>query len=191
MLNPPKALTTGTITAGIILVSGLMLALLDRPWICPCGEVRFWVGDIHSPHVSQHLSDWYTATHILHGLLLLLGIRWLAPRVSDSVQFLLAVGLECLWEILENTPVVIELYRQQTMFDQFAGDTVINSWTDIGAMIAGFWIAYKLPGWLTLVLFGLIEVGLLILIRDSFLLNVLMIVYPVEAIEAWQLAPMN
>jgi hypothetical protein len=163
------------------------LYLLGRPPICVCGDVKLWQYDGFSPQFSQHLADWYTFTHVLHGILFYGMVSWAFPDRSRSTRLALAVGLEVGWEWVENTEFVIEYYRQNTMAVKFYGDTIVNSFVDVLAMIVGFEWYRQLSVVRSVSLFVAVECLTLFAIRDSFLLNVLMFVYPFEFIKSWQM----
>ena len=171
----------------LVLLVPLVLILMGRPIICTCGFVKFWHGDVFSTQVSQHLTDWYVFSHIIHGFLFYLIARYLFPGRSVLFWAILALIVEGAWEIVENTPFVIEYYRNNTMSTEFVGDTVINSTMDLLAMVVGFIMARKFPVWLTVALFIGFELMTVLVIRDGFLLNVLMLLYPIEAIKEWQM----
>jgi hypothetical protein len=171
--------------AGIVLIGAVTLHLMGRRLWCACGSAAPWSWDIWSAHASQHLIDPYTFTHVLHGVLyyallrLLLGARW--PRA----RALLALTIEVAWEIVENTPMVIAAYRK-TMAAGYAGDSIANSLGDIAACMLGYLAAMSLPPLVSALGVAAVEVALLLTIRDSLLLNVLMLLRPIEAIRAWQ-----
>lgn len=171
----------------ILLVAVVGLRTQGRLWTCACGEVCLWAGDIRSPHNSQHLLDPYTLTHLLHGVLLAWGVGWAAPRLWTAWQLTLAVLIESAWELFENSTWVIERYRTATISLGYVGDTLLNSFGDIVACAIGFALARLLGGWRAATLFALIEILLLIWIRDSLLLNVLMLIYSPEGLRAWQM----
>jgi hypothetical protein len=184
--------TARNIVVILVATTGLAVVLwaMNRPLYCTCGSFKFWHADVFSPQVSQHLTDWYTLTHVLHGILFYALIGRLRPNWTLSSCFLLAVGLEASWEVIENTPVVIEYYRNNTMAVEFSGDTIVNSVMDLLAMVAGFDLARQLsPATTTSVFLGT-ELLTLYVIRDSLLLNILMLVYPLNAIKQWQMALM-
>jgi Protein of unknown function (DUF2585) len=168
------------ITAGILLWMG-------RIPICECGYVKLWHGGRNDPEVSQHLTDWYSYSHILHGLIFYF-LLWaiFRGRLSVAARLVLAVAVECGWEVFENTPFIINRYRSQTISRDYLGDTVINSMGDILSMIVGFLLASRLPAWVTVVLLIATEVVLLYLIRDNLLLNIIMLIYPLDWIRQWQ-----
>ncbi len=171
----------------LVLLVPFILLLMDRPLICTCGSVKLWFGNVHSPEISQHLTDWYVFSHIIHGFLSYMVMQWLFPERPVIFWAVLAILVEGIWEVAENTPYVIEYYRAHTMSTEFVGDTVLNSTMDVLAMISGFVMARRFPIWVTVVLFVGFELMTIILIRDGFLLNVLMFVWPLEAVKEWQM----
>jgi Protein of unknown function (DUF2585) len=166
--------------------AALLLRWQGRLWACACGKVLLWTPGAWGPDNSQHLSDPYTFTHLLHGFALCGLLAWALPRLSWDARLALAVAAEALWEVVENTNYVIERYREATAALGYTGDTVINSLGDIAACAVGFVVARRLGLRLTLVAFVLVEVILLLWIRDSLLLNVLMLIAPSDAVRAWQ-----
>ncbi len=182
-----KQRTQWTISVLLVLLVPVVLILMERPIICTCGFVKLWQGDVFSPQVSQHLFDWYVFSHILHGFLFYMIARYLFPKHSVLFWAILAIAVEGAWEIVENTPFVIDYYRDNTMSTEFVGDTVINSSMDLLAMVVGFIMARKQPVWLTVLLFLGFEVMTLYVIRDGLILNVLMLLWPIEAIKEWQM----
>ena len=155
------------------------------PW-CTCGYVKVWHGIVNSSENSQHITDWYTFTHVIHGVGFY-GLLWmLAGRLPAATRFVLAVLLESGWEVLENTPMVIDRYRAATIALDYYGDSVINSMSDIVAMMIGFRVAHKAPIWASVMLVVVMETVLAVVIRDNLTLNILMLVHPVEAIRRWQ-----
>lgn len=172
---------------GIVLIAALTLASMDRVWWCRCGQPFLWSGETASMHNSQHLFDAYTFTHILHGIGFY-GLLWLllGRRVTWRFRFLLAIGIESVWEVIENTSLVIERYRETTISLGYYGDSIMNSLTDIGACALGFGLAMLLPIWGSIALFVGIEGFLLWWIRDSLMLNILMLLWPIDAVKDWQ-----
>jgi hypothetical protein len=158
-----------------------------RRWFCECGQLRFWVAEAQSNHTSQHLFDPYSFSHIQHGLVLFFLVSWLARRWKWPWQLWLVVVIEAGWEILENTPMVIDRYRNATAALGYTGDSILNSLGDLLSCAIGFLLARRLGWRVTWVLFLSIETIMVITIRDSLLLNVLMLVYPLEFIRIWQL----
>ncbi len=160
----------------------------DHVFMCECGFVKFWHGVINSAEDSQHLSDWYTFSHIIHGFL----FYWLLKKFTKNrfsiwTYLVLAVALESAWEILENSPIIINRYRETASLMYF-GDSIINSLFDVFYMILGFILAWKIPVWFSVALVIFMELFVLYYIRDNLTLNVVMLLYPFEAIRDWQLA---
>jgi hypothetical protein len=172
---------------GIVAAMALIVRLEGRVWFCRCQQVRFFVADGSSSHTSQHLFDPYSVTHLQHGLLLYLALAWAAPRTTWQARLVAAVALEALWEIVENSEYVVNRYREQTAALGYLGDSVLNALGDVLPCIAGFAIAGKLGWRWTLALFAVLEAAVIAWIRDSLLLNVLMLLWPVEAVKQWQL----
>jgi len=161
-----------------------ILIAMDRPPICTCGTIALW-GPI-GPTQSQMLADWYSPSHIVHGLLFY-AILWLvARRTPVERRFLFALIVESAWEIVENTPMVIDRYRTATAALGYTGDSVVNSMSDIAMMALGFLTARKLPLWAAIALLIALELIPLVVIRDDLALNVWMLVAPNDAIRAWQ-----
>lgn len=154
--------------------------------MCTCGTFLFWNGDAWGSETSQHLFDPYTFTHLLHGLGFYGLIVLAVPRLRIVWRFWLAVLIESVWEVIENTNFVIQRYREATAALGYNGDSVINSLGDIVACACGVWIARQLGWKRSVVVFALVEIVLLVSIRDSLLLNIVMLIYPSETLRTWQ-----
>jgi hypothetical protein len=174
------------LTAAIIALAALWLWHVGRVPFCECGYVKFWHGETMSSENSQHLTDWYTPSHIIHGLLFYGLLHLVARRLSLGWRLTVATLVESAWEIVENSEAVIERYRSVTISLDYYGDSVINSVADIVAMIAGFFLARFLPLWASVGLIVLFEALTIWLIRDGLALNVLMLLWPLDAVKAWQ-----
>lgn len=160
---------------------------MGRIPICKCGYISLWYGNTYGSGNSQHLIDWYTFSHLIHGMIFY-GILWLvARRLPVKTRLILAILIECIWEIAENSPVVIERYRAITSALDYTGDSVINSISDVLAAASGFWLTSKIRVRLTLALVATLEIFTLYTVRDNLTLNIIMLTYPVEAIKTWQL----
>jgi hypothetical protein len=172
----------------VLIGTVVLLRSQGRLWLCSCDYLLLWSGDPWSSDNSQHLLDPYSFTHLLHGFLLC-GLLVLAvPRLSVVWRLWLAVSIEAVWELIENSEFVIRRYRQETAALGYHGDTIVNSLGDILVCGLGFMLAQQLGFRRAFALFVLIEVTLAILIRDNLTLNVVMLIYPIEAIKEWQAA---
>lgn len=185
----------GAIAAlAVFVVAIVILLAMGRPPICPCGTVKLWHAVVESPENSQQLTDWYSLSHVIHGMLFY-GLAWLVWRklkverhFSPRWALMLAVLIEAGWEVLENSPIIINRYRAVTVSWGYSGDSVVNSAGDIACMALGFVIAARLPVKATVALALAFELLTLFLIRDNLTLNVLMLAWPIDAIRTWQAA---
>ena len=181
-----KRISPFAIVVAIILLTAGWLLWIGREPICKCGYVKLWHGEVVSAENSQHISDWYTPSHIIHGLLFF-GALWLvARRLSIGWRLAIATLIEAAWEILENSDMIIERYRAVTISLDYYGDSVLNTVADILAMVLGFFLASRLPVWVTVALIILFEAVTITLIRDGLALNVLMLLYPLDVVADWQ-----
>ena len=180
---PPLILTLAVAVA--------MIALLrwqGRLWWCKLGDAAVYVNEAwQSSHTSQHLFDPYSFTHILHGVLFCWLAGLLFGRLAPAWRFAVAMTAEAAWEVLENTNAVIEKYRENTASLDYFGDSIFNSAGDLAACAAGFWVAHKFGWWRSLAFFLAVEILLLVWIRDGLLLNILMLIYPLDAVKKWQM----
>ncbi len=171
----------------VVLAMIVLLRAEGRSFLCSCGHFAVWVSDWCSSNTSQQLLDPYSFTHLLHGFLFFWLIALVFKRMPRGWQFLLAMLLESAWEVFENTSFVINKYRTETAALGYTGDTVVNSLGDLACALIGFVIARQLGVRRSLIVFVLVEAVLIFLIHDSLLLQILMLVRPVEAIKLWQM----
>lgn len=170
----------------LIALAAVLLLWMGRVPICKCGYVKFWHGVTMSSENSQHISDWYTFSHFIHGFLFYAGLWLVGRNWSLGLRLALATLIESSWEVFENTDMIINRYREVTISLDYYGDSVINSVFDILAMVAGFVIAWRAPIWVTVVLALAMELGVGYMIRDNLALNIIMLLWPLDVIKAWQ-----
>lgn len=176
------------LTPIIAAIAVVILWMQGRVWWCKEGDLAPWSWNIWSSHNSQHFIDAYSFTHILHGVLEFWLIGLVFFKLPMAWRFMIAVFIESMWEVVENTNRVIEHYRTVTMSLDYFGDSILNSIADIVCCGLGFWTAFKVKFWWSLALFLTTELILILTIRDSLLINILMLLYPIEAIKQWQVA---
>jgi hypothetical protein len=205
------------ISSGIVAVAAGILLFMGRVPMCECGHISLWQGVVASPENSQQLSDWYSASHFIHGILFFWLFVWVvrlcyrrfgassailrsrfagSEKAEDAlisaknnvhgIALIFATLFESGWEILENSPIIINRYREVTISWGYVGDSVLNSVSDILFMWAGFIFARYVPWWVSFVVILLLEIFVAYMIRDNLLLNILMLIYPSPAIRAWQ-----
>ena len=181
-----KRITPLIVVAGLILLTAAYLLWIGREPICKCGYIKLWHGQVVSSENSQHISDWYTPSHIVHGFIFF-GLLWLfARKLTLGWRLVIATVIECAWEILENSEAVIERYRTVTISLDYFGDSVLNTVADVLAMVVGVALASRLPIWATVAIALVFEATTILLIRDGLVLNVLMLLYPLDSVATWQ-----
>ncbi|KKW22317.1 MAG: hypothetical protein UY64_C0003G0011 [Parcubacteria group bacterium GW2011_GWA1_51_12] len=179
------------IGAMVMAVFALTLFFMGQTPICKCGYVKLWHGVVQSSENSQHISDWYSFSYVIHGfgfyaLFWFLGRKFGRSRWPLGLAFLLAILAETSWEVFENTDFIINRYREVTISLDYYGDSILNSIADVLFMVLGFFMAWRLPVWVTVALTAAMEIFVGYSIRDNLTLNIIMLIYPLESIKIWQ-----
>lgn len=172
--------------AALVILQALVLSMMGQPPICTCGSIRLWAGTVNGPENSQQITDWYSFSHVIHGIGFYVLLWLIMPRAPVALRFVLAVGLEVGWEILENTPIIIDRYRQQALANGYSGDSVLNSVSDTFLAMAGFVFARLAPVRASVALVVALEIFVAAAIRDNLTLNIIQLIYPSETIGRWQ-----
>ncbi|SMX23652.1 DUF2585 family protein [Boseongicola aestuarii] len=179
-----RVLALATFLGGLLITSTLWF--WGQPLICTCGEIDLWVGSIWSSGNSQHIADWYTLSHIVHGLMIAPLARLVFPKISFGALFAIAISTGTAWELVEHTDFVLDQFRDTTINQGYIGDSVLNAVSDYVFMMAGFFVGRLLPSIVTLITIVVLELTAAFIARDSLLLEAIMLVHRFEVIENWQ-----
>ncbi len=174
------------VSLGVVTVTAAILYFMGRVIISTSGSLLLWVGDTTSAEMSQQISDWYTASHFIHGILFFGLLYFFRKQLSIGTRLVIATIVESGWEILENSSIIIDRYREATIAIGYTGDSILNSVSDIIFMICGFFFTRYVPVWVAVLTVIILEVLVGYLIRDNLLLNIIMLIYPIDAIKVWQ-----
>lgn len=172
--------------AAALVVHAVVLYAMGQPFMYEGGYIKFWHGVVISGENSQHLTDWYTFSHVIHGILFYAALSYFFPRLSVSLRLILALCIESGWELFENTDMIINRYREQALAQGYFGDSTVNSLGDMCAALGGFLMAWRLPVWGSILAVILLEAIALYFIRDSLTFNIVQLIHPIDAIGAWQ-----
>ena len=179
---------TAWLSALSVAIVALWLWAVGQPWICTCGTIKLWDGNIFSSGNSQHIADWYTLSHVLHGVLIVLVGRIVAPRVRMTTLLYVAVITGVAWEVIEHTPWVLDRFRAATINQGYVGDSILNACCDFLWMMLGFLLASRMSQWGAVALIIVFEITSTLAARDSLALTTLMVIWPIDAVAEWQKA---
>ena len=186
-MNVPDSPYIKPIVVLLLIAAGWILHSMGRLWIAASSKIYPLILDAWSPENSQHIADPYSTSHFLHGIVFFWLFFALRPRLSAGARLIIGLVIEIGWEILENSPIIIERYRSATASLGYTGDTVLNSISDIVFCIMGYYVARRI-GWRASVgLFVIIEVLMALAYRDNLTLNIIMLIAPSDAIRIWQM----